>query len=223
MVKIWKGLWGIALANVLIEPLILILEYKVPFTLYDTGNYLGQIIASFIWYFPTLVYLNKRCFPSRYSVKHETKPRSASPVLETPPSFYDHSQSFSSEQGFDIANEYQHRELSSVHMPSEAPEPVLKHSGVKLHDGMNHEIGSICYAQSINNSAIPQKPKVLFCWYCGTALHDNHHADRYTVCTNRDERVQTNGHLSCKIEMRRKQTTKHDKESRRLLSEFKAV
>ena len=53
--------------------------------------------------------------------------------------------------------------------------------------------------------------------------HDNHHADRYTVCTNRDERVQTNGHLSCKIEMRRKQTTKHDKESRRLLSEFKAV
>ena len=97
MVKIWKGLWGIALANVLIEPLILILEYKVPFTLYDTGNYLGQIIASFIWYFPTLVYLNKRCFPSRYSVKHETKPRSASPVLETPPSFYDHSQSFSSE------------------------------------------------------------------------------------------------------------------------------
>ena len=54
-------------------------------------------------------------------------------------------------------------------------------------------------------------------------IHDNHHADRYTVCTNRDERVQTNGHLSCKIEMRRKQTTKHDKESRRLLSEFKAV
>ena len=33
--------------------------------------------------------------------------------------------------------------------------------------------------------------------------HSNHHADRCTVCTNRDERVQTNGRLSYKIRQRR--------------------
>ena len=33
-------------------------------------------------------------------------------------------------------------------------------------------------------------------------IHDNHHADRYTVCTNRNESVQTNGRLSYKIELR---------------------
>lgn len=54
-------------------------------------------------------------------------------------------------------------------------------------------------------------------------LHDNHHADRYTVCTKRDERVQTNGRLSSKIELRGKHTTTHGKVSRRLLPEFKAV
>ena len=30
-------------------------------------------------------------------------------------------------------------------------------------------------------------------------IHDNHHADRYTVCTKRNESVQTNGRLSYKI------------------------
>ena len=55
------------------------------------------------------------------------------------------------------------------------------------------------------------------------AGHDNHHADRYTVCTKRDERVQTNGRLSSKIELRGKHTTTHGKVSRRLLPEFKAV
>ena len=53
--------------------------------------------------------------------------------------------------------------------------------------------------------------------------HRNHHADRCTVCTNRDERVQTNGRLSCKIVLGRKHTTTHGKVSRRLLSEFKPV
>ena len=32
--------------------------------------------------------------------------------------------------------------------------------------------------------------------------HTNHHADRQAVCTNRNERVQTSGRLSCKIELR---------------------
>lgn len=54
-------------------------------------------------------------------------------------------------------------------------------------------------------------------------FHGNHHADRYTVCTKRDERVQTNGRLSSKIELRGKHTTTHGKVSRRLLPEFKAV
>ena len=54
-------------------------------------------------------------------------------------------------------------------------------------------------------------------------LHCNHHADRCAVCTNRDERVQTSGRLSCKIELRRKYTTTHGERSRRLLSEFKPV
>ena len=30
-------------------------------------------------------------------------------------------------------------------------------------------------------------------------LHNNHHADRFALGTNRDEREQTNGRLSCKI------------------------
>ena len=51
----------------------------------------------------------------------------------------------------------------------------------------------------------------------------NHHADRNTVCTNRDERVQTNGRLSYKIKMGRKHTTTHGRMSRRLLPEFKPV
>lgn len=29
--------------------------------------------------------------------------------------------------------------------------------------------------------------------------HNNHHADRFALGTNRDEREQTNGRLSCKI------------------------
>ena len=33
-------------------------------------------------------------------------------------------------------------------------------------------------------------------------LHCNHHADRFAVCTNRNERVQTSGRLSCRIELR---------------------
>lgn len=33
-------------------------------------------------------------------------------------------------------------------------------------------------------------------------LHVNHHADRYAVGTNRDERVLTNGRLSYKIGLR---------------------
>lgn len=30
-------------------------------------------------------------------------------------------------------------------------------------------------------------------------VHNNHHADRFALGTNRDEREQTNGRLSCKI------------------------
>ena len=54
-------------------------------------------------------------------------------------------------------------------------------------------------------------------------IYMNHHADRNTVCTNRDERVQTNGRLSYKIKMGRKHTTTHGRMSRRLLPEFKPV
>ena len=53
-------------------------------------------------------------------------------------------------------------------------------------------------------------------------IHYNHHADRNTVCTNRNERVQTNGCLSYKIRLRGKQTTTHGDESRRLLSKVKS-
>ena len=54
-------------------------------------------------------------------------------------------------------------------------------------------------------------------------FHINHHADRFTIGTNRDERVQTNGRLSYKISLRRKHTTMHGEVSRRLLPEFKTV
>ena len=53
--------------------------------------------------------------------------------------------------------------------------------------------------------------------------HYNHHVDRYTVGTNRDESVQTNGRLSYKIRLRRKHTTTHGEVSRRLLPELKTV
>ena len=33
----------------------------------------------------------------------------------------------------------------------------------------------------------------------GNFLHKNHHADRSALGTNRDEREQTNGRLSCRI------------------------
>ena len=35
--------------------------------------------------------------------------------------------------------------------------------------------------------------------FCPLYLHNNHHADRFALGTNRDEREQTNGRLSCKI------------------------
>ena len=54
-------------------------------------------------------------------------------------------------------------------------------------------------------------------------LSHYHHADRYTVGTNRDESVQTNGRLSYKIRLRRKHTTTHGEVSRRLLPELKTV
>ena len=40
--------------------------------------------------------------------------------------------------------------------------------------------------------------QIIFRQY-GDIIHLNHHADRFTVCTNRDERVQTNGRLSSMI------------------------
>lgn len=33
----------------------------------------------------------------------------------------------------------------------------------------------------------------------GESIYNNHHADRSALGTNRDEREQTNGHLSCRI------------------------
>ncbi len=54
-------------------------------------------------------------------------------------------------------------------------------------------------------------------------FHVNHHADRIAVGTNRDERVQTSGRLSCKIRLRRKHTTTHGEVSRRWLPELKTV
>lgn len=54
-------------------------------------------------------------------------------------------------------------------------------------------------------------------------VHINHHAGRYALGTNRDEREQTNGRLSYKIRLGRKHTTTHGEVSRRLLPELKAV
>ncbi len=54
-------------------------------------------------------------------------------------------------------------------------------------------------------------------------IHKNHHADRMAVGTNRDERVQTSGRLSIKIDLRRKHTTTHGEVSRRWLPELKTV
>ena len=53
--------------------------------------------------------------------------------------------------------------------------------------------------------------------------HHNHHADRFALGTNRDEREQTNGRLSYKIRLGRKHTTTHGRRSRRLLPELKTV
>ncbi len=51
----------------------------------------------------------------------------------------------------------------------------------------------------------------------------NHHADRFGVGTNRDERVLTSGRLSYRIEIEGKHTTMHGEVSRRWLSELKTV
>ena len=75
-------------------------------------------------------------------------------------------------------------------------------------------------SQSAHRMAHPpevHRRRFFCCW------HRNHHADRKAVCTNRDERVQTSGRLSCKIELRRKHTTTHGRRSRRLLPKFKTV
>ena len=75
-------------------------------------------------------------------------------------------------------------------------------------------------SQSAHRMAHPPEMQRRRFFCCG---HRNHHADRKAVCTNRDERVQTSGRLSCKIELRRKHTTTHGRRSRRLLPKFKTV
>lgn len=74
-----------------------------------------------------------------------------------------------------------------------------------------------CHTDASANSSVLRHK--FFCFL----EHINHHADRFTIGTNRDERVQTNGRLSYKISLRRKHTTMHGEVSRRLLPEFKTV